>query len=99
MSNSFALHLTVLSEMHQQLAYLKASKQQHTMVELPGGKTAQLLLCQSAVIACMSAAAASSIQPPYVCSFQLLHDITHNSHTFQVLMHASSLMQGRYHQS
>ena len=79
MSNSFALQLTVLSEMHQQLAYLKAAKQQHTMLELHGGKLAQLLFCQSAAIACTSAAA-FSVQPPYVCSFQFLHDIMHNSH-------------------
>ena len=92
MTNSFALQLTVLSEMHQQLAYLKAAKQQHTMLELPGGKSAQLLFCQSAAIACTSAAA-SSVQPPYVCSFQLLHDIMHTTATHQVLMHASSLMQ------
>ncbi len=80
MSNSFAMHSAVLSGMHQQCAYLKASMQQLTMLQLHGGNSAQLLLCQSAAIACMSAAA-SSVQPPYVCSFQLLHEIMHNSHT------------------
>ena len=92
MSHSFALHSAVLNEMHLQCAYLKASGQQLNTLKLHRCNSAQLLLCQSAVIACMSAAA-SSIQPPYVCSSQLLDDIMHNSHTMHVLVHTSSLMQ------
>jgi len=80
------MHSALLSEMHQQCAYLKASRQQLTMLELHHCNSAQLLLCQSAAIACVFAAA-PSVQPFYVCGFWRLEDIMHNSHTLQVLMH------------